>query len=458
MPSWPNLIFGTVFGLLALLAARLAYLAIIGRRMDDRPRCPKCWYDMTGAPSLTCPECGHDARSVARLTKNRRSVRRLMDTVALALLLWYSLQVRYRITRIGELPLTAMTPTTYFIARSAMANVPADVQETVRGRLFHHNAAVPQVMDWQVWLESWAAFQNLKGKPAAGLRDPRMELMHRLTFHSESAKRYWAKLAVVSPQNVTDEMVKDIFSRRSQHLQTMEMRLALWDLFQQQRVATRVFQYAEWMHKPDAIAAVSDKQLLIESAAAVRNELPDDMQRRYLSQLVARKPPGALAVVEAAPEGGSLYRKLVLRSAWCRLQDLPGPITMTTTPHSDLPDFFYVEVKLTDPQWQELLLDALRTPSGEGRSMMYLQVIATTEVGGTAQDSVWRTIMIEQDLLRRGDPWRFLVYTGNAPKPSRMRVTMLSRLEGAIEKPGKLRLPDLMPISNEIRVPEDLHH
>src|SRR5262245_52337337 len=42
------------------------------RRGDTHPRCPKCWYNMTGRTSLTCPECGRTAKSEKRLLRARR--------------------------------------------------------------------------------------------------------------------------------------------------------------------------------------------------------------------------------------------------------------------------------------------------------------------------------------------------------------------------------------------------
>ncbi|MFN7022126.1 MAG: hypothetical protein ACK4WH_12470 [Phycisphaerales bacterium] len=55
----------------AATAAALLLLIIWlrGDRARDRLRCRGCWYDMRGAPGLTCPECG-------RLHKDQRAMRR----------------------------------------------------------------------------------------------------------------------------------------------------------------------------------------------------------------------------------------------------------------------------------------------------------------------------------------------------------------------------------------------
>ncbi len=57
---------GTVLGAWALFWDRA------GRRGVVRKRCPRCWYDMTGAPALTCPECGGAAKGERALLRTRR--------------------------------------------------------------------------------------------------------------------------------------------------------------------------------------------------------------------------------------------------------------------------------------------------------------------------------------------------------------------------------------------------
>lgn len=60
---------------IALTLSTVAFLLILWGLFSDRARgrkrCPRCWYDMA-AGLLTCPECGHTARSEAALLHTRR--------------------------------------------------------------------------------------------------------------------------------------------------------------------------------------------------------------------------------------------------------------------------------------------------------------------------------------------------------------------------------------------------
>lgn len=73
--------FSGASGLGALLLLR----GVWWDRARGRPRCPRCWYLMIGAPSSRCPECGHLARRERDLYRTRRS-RPLIALGALLLL------------------------------------------------------------------------------------------------------------------------------------------------------------------------------------------------------------------------------------------------------------------------------------------------------------------------------------------------------------------------------------
>ena len=62
---------GSGFGL-GLVGLGLCYWFLLADRAKGRKRCPKCWYDMSFADTLRCPECGNDAKREADLLKTRR--------------------------------------------------------------------------------------------------------------------------------------------------------------------------------------------------------------------------------------------------------------------------------------------------------------------------------------------------------------------------------------------------
>lgn len=67
--DWPWWIGGTALGVFGLV---LMWWALLHDRAKGRRRCPKCWYDMTGAERLRCPECGHFAKRERKLFTTRR--------------------------------------------------------------------------------------------------------------------------------------------------------------------------------------------------------------------------------------------------------------------------------------------------------------------------------------------------------------------------------------------------
>lgn len=73
-PDWPFHLAATLLG---LLSAFILYRSLLHNRSRGRRRCPKCWYDMSGADAsrekgLVCPECGRDAKRERRLYKTRK--------------------------------------------------------------------------------------------------------------------------------------------------------------------------------------------------------------------------------------------------------------------------------------------------------------------------------------------------------------------------------------------------
>src|SRR5262245_31316552 len=67
--GWLWIIFAAAFALPGLI---VLVRALFADRSRGRKRCPKCWYDMSGATSLVCTECGRDAKRERRLFRTRR--------------------------------------------------------------------------------------------------------------------------------------------------------------------------------------------------------------------------------------------------------------------------------------------------------------------------------------------------------------------------------------------------
>jgi hypothetical protein len=67
-------IFWLIGGAIGLLALWLLYWSLLKDRSRGRRRCPKCWYDMSGAAAggMTCSECGYQPKQERRLFRTRR--------------------------------------------------------------------------------------------------------------------------------------------------------------------------------------------------------------------------------------------------------------------------------------------------------------------------------------------------------------------------------------------------
>ncbi len=62
----------SLLGLAIAIGLAAMVLDSVRQLWRKRLRCPKCWYDMSGSPGLTCSECGHKAKHERRLRKGRR--------------------------------------------------------------------------------------------------------------------------------------------------------------------------------------------------------------------------------------------------------------------------------------------------------------------------------------------------------------------------------------------------
>lgn len=123
--------------LLAILAALvwLTTWAVFGDRDWRRPRCPRCWHDMSGATSMRCSECGFDVPTERAL--HRRQRRWLVAGLALIATLSLALYLRTSWFASGW---TSMLPTRaaiWLLPWSDSNRALADVREELGDRLLH---------------------------------------------------------------------------------------------------------------------------------------------------------------------------------------------------------------------------------------------------------------------------------------------------------------------------------
>ena len=103
-----NVVLYTVTVLLVLGGMVVLHVAAFADRSKGRPRCPRCWYDMTGSRGFVCPECGHDAAGQSNLHRTRRHGARAM----LGALLVVSGLTLGAVPTVQEQGWTALIPTT----------------------------------------------------------------------------------------------------------------------------------------------------------------------------------------------------------------------------------------------------------------------------------------------------------------------------------------------------------
>jgi hypothetical protein len=103
---WPAI--AITLGVIGLII--LAF-ALFRDRSRGRRRCPKCWYSMDGAPTLTCPECGRVAKTEKKLFKTRRGRR----GIAVALTFFIAAYGAWKWPEVQRNGWTSLIPTTVLV-------------------------------------------------------------------------------------------------------------------------------------------------------------------------------------------------------------------------------------------------------------------------------------------------------------------------------------------------------
>ena len=116
------IILAWIFAGLAIIVAAWALLGDwVRQRFRRRRRCPRCWYDMSRSPTLTCSECGYTAKKERRLFKARRRWRYVWLAL-LMLLAGHALRITPDVKQRGWV---AAVPTTVLIAALPWLEAPS---------------------------------------------------------------------------------------------------------------------------------------------------------------------------------------------------------------------------------------------------------------------------------------------------------------------------------------------
>ena len=81
--AWGTSVLAAILGILGF---GLIICALFGNRSRKRRRCPKCWYDLSHSPGMTCGECGYRASQERDWRKTRRHWRWAVVGILIAVL------------------------------------------------------------------------------------------------------------------------------------------------------------------------------------------------------------------------------------------------------------------------------------------------------------------------------------------------------------------------------------
>jgi len=455
MSQGPDIILWTIIALAGVLAAWQGYRGFIGLPAKGRPRCPKCWYDMTGAPSRVCPECGYTAKSERQQHKRRRYGRSFIVAMAMISLVCYlAVPVRDRMKRLNEPLRTAVIPTTALIGMSA-CEIKPDWYRCLPNRVFAANSLAPGVYDWQVWLEVHALHRRLLF-PAVRRNqyDDDLLTLSKLTDFNEAACIAWAQLLSEHPDpSIRLRIALTIVSlKRAGHapekFSSPQIQGLVWAAFDAGKLKWLTAEMILQTYGMNSLQRLSDDELLAQ--LKILNQTPgNEFFELSLQEMVRRKLTKALPPLKEMLPQGSVARDLLTRNAINRLSGLPDPVTIRLMPHDELPDFFWIELSLTDRSLDELPFGSVADPS-----IVYLPITAVLHAGTLSKVKPWGSERLGLASLHRNVPIKLLVQIPPPPPNTSVRVRMCFEYKKGfpVSLAGATDGVPLLPESNELKL------
>ncbi len=187
------------FGL-GVVGLWLCYWFLLADRARGRKRCPKCWYDMSVAESLRCPECGNDAKREADLLRTRRRFKGLW----LCLLVFLAAGLLWIQPRVQQHGWVSVMPKTALILCLRLGDTPALFAELDRRTQINVSEFYPDgtgmlvtdpasLYQWQWRLVGNACVELNKGDPDVLDRQLLLLWLHRASYNvlGEDADRFF---------------------------------------------------------------------------------------------------------------------------------------------------------------------------------------------------------------------------------------------------------------------------
>ncbi|MEX1090510.1 MAG: hypothetical protein WEC36_14970 [Phycisphaeraceae bacterium] len=389
MPS-ATLVTWAISLTLAAAGFWLAYAGLWRDRSRGRPRCGQCWYDMRGASSLACPECGHTAKTQRGLYKARRH---WLIAILGTLLLWASLYthaVRGRLHHSETWP-QALTPTSVIIP--LMPYVPDDWYQASHRRLVkrfygENSAGWPHKPKrswrpdhwWEDHLLAWVAYRAALQPPTSRTLTYYLDILAHV---GSAADSYLLRLAKDSDPKVRSQAVSGLRTVATRSVTASEA------LFSMRDEADDVFRRSVWeaLCKCALLAdpRINDERLVEALGDSGHGALALESDAILLEMVRRRTPVLTEAlehlVVRAPPWMWVQNEDLTIITALNRATNHPDPLAVRVA--NDLP---------VHGQWGQLPKLDLRVRNVDHRGRT-LEFVLPAGINSATTDWRWRLVV-----------------------------------------------------------------
>ncbi|MDZ4831433.1 MAG: hypothetical protein SGJ09_14700 [Phycisphaerae bacterium] len=119
---------------IAITLIGFTWHALFANKSRGRPRCPRCWHDLSGATTRVCAECGRETLNERDVYRTRRSYSRA--ALALGLLVAGALYLRIQVTQQGVIAFLPASAVVWLLPHVPLSQGPmGEVQTEIISRI-----------------------------------------------------------------------------------------------------------------------------------------------------------------------------------------------------------------------------------------------------------------------------------------------------------------------------------